>query len=110
MEPAVQQPDGSYSLPYPRYSDTVEEIVQLMYDLHIVVPFDWNAWYQGGDRIPGAAEVARGSAAEAARLATAIVRAERFSEGTLANALADGTLEAALARLRRWYNDERRAN
>jgi hypothetical protein len=110
MVPAVQQSDGSYSFPYPRYSDTVEEIVQLLYDLNIVVPFDWDAWYQDGGRIPSPDEVARGSAAEAARLVTAIVRAERFSEGTLANALADGTLEAALARLRRWYDEERRAN
>jgi len=44
--------------------------------------------------------------ADAARLATVIVRGERFCAGTLSVAISDGTLNAILARLRRWFEAE----
>jgi hypothetical protein len=44
--------------------------------------------------------------ADAVRMTTAIVRADRFTEGTIGATLADGTLAAALRRLRRWHDAE----
>jgi hypothetical protein len=38
-------------------------------------------------------------------MVTAIVRAERFSEGTIGATLEDGTLFAALRRIRRWHDE-----
>ena len=39
-------------------------------------------------------------------MVTAIVRADRFSEGTILVSLDDGTLHAAISRLRRWHDDK----
>ena len=41
------------------------------------------------------------------RLLTAIQRSERFAEGSIEGALTSGLMQAALTRLRRWYDDER---
>ena len=45
--------------------------------------------------------------ADAARMVTAVIRGERFGDGTIAAALDDGTLLAAAARLLHWYESER---
>ena len=55
--------------------------------------------YRGGGGLDAA------PVADAVRIATAIVRADRFVEGALGAALDDGTLHAALSRLRQWYED-----
>lgn len=39
-------------------------------------------------------------------MVTAIVQADRFSEGTIDATLDDGVLQAALRRLRRWHDEE----
>ncbi|MEV6323868.1 DUF6508 domain-containing protein [Nocardia sp. NPDC051787] len=44
--------------------------------------------------------------ADAARMLTAVVRAERFCDGAILAALRDGTLPAALQRLRIWYQQQ----
>jgi hypothetical protein len=99
-------PDGTLVFPHPVYSPAVGSVERLLYELGVIVAsFDWMAWdrarYEGGEGL------ATASAATAARAATAIFRGERFAAGTIAAALADGTLGAVLARLRRWFDDER---
>jgi hypothetical protein len=96
--------DGMMFLPHPVYSPAVQSIEGLLYELQVIVPFDWMAWdqvrYADGDGPVGA------PVADAARLATAVVRGERFCDGTIAQALSDGTLSAALARRRQWFDEE----
>jgi hypothetical protein len=99
-------PEGVLVFPYPVYSETAEEIQRLLYDLHVViVSFDWRTW-DGAARYPRGEGMASAPVADAARLATVIVRGERFCDGTLAAAISDGTLNAILARLRRWFEAE----
>jgi hypothetical protein len=43
--------------------------------------------------------------AEAVRLATTIIRAERFGDGMIASALDEGILQAVIAPLSSWYDD-----
>jgi hypothetical protein len=55
-----------------------------------IAPFNWSDWdgleiYRGGGGLEAA------PVAEAVRMATAIVRADRFTEGALAASLTDGT-------------------
>jgi hypothetical protein len=69
------------------------------------VSFDWPAW-DGAVRYPCGEGMASAPVADAARLATVIVRGERFCDGTLAGAISDGTFSAILARLRRWFEVE----
>jgi hypothetical protein len=101
-----RSPDGALAFPYPVYSPAVRSVERLLYELGVIVAsFDWMAWdmahYAGGDGLASA------PAAMAARVATAIFRGERFADGTIAAALSDGTLRAVLARLRRWFDEER---
>jgi len=63
------------------------------------------AW-DGARRYAGGMGLADACVADAVRLATAIIRGERFGDGTIAEAIADGTLSAVLARLRHWYEEE----
>ncbi len=98
---------GEGQLPYVVYSEVVQRTLRAVDDLGLVVPFNWSKWdgikkYRGGDRLDEA------TVADAVRMLTAIVRAERFSDGTIAGALGDGTFLAALGRIRRWYELDRR--
>ena len=95
-----------FIFPFPLYSDAVNELQTLVYDLGLIVSFDWMHWtgtvrYQGGDGLASA------PVADAARRMTAIIRGERFCDGTIADTLGDGTLTAVLARLRHWFDTER---
>ncbi|MFJ2034131.1 DUF6508 domain-containing protein [Streptosporangium sp. NPDC087985] len=97
---------GAIQVPYPVYSDTVSAITDLLYRLNVLVVFDWPSWYHQ-DRYPGGRGLADAPVAQAARLATSIIRGERFCDGAIAGALRDGTMQAILHRLRRWYAEER---
>jgi hypothetical protein len=102
----VSWPQTEGIWPHPIYSDTVDAIEELLYELHIVVPFEWMAW-DGVRRYTGGRGLAEEPVADAVRLATAIIRGERFFDGTIKAAIADGALSAVLARLHRWYEEER---
>jgi hypothetical protein len=69
------------------------------------VPFNWPEW-DGVKRYRGPSALDTAPVADAVRMATAIVRADRFSEGTIGATLEDRTLLAALRRLRRWHDEE----
>jgi hypothetical protein len=101
-----QQDGDVVVLGYPTYSSAVLEICSLLYEMHMVVAFDWMSW-DGLRRFAGGRGLDDVSAAEAVRLTTAIVRGERFCDGTITLALKDGSFIAALHRVRRWYEHER---
>ena len=94
-----------YQMPYAVYSDEVERLRGALGGVGAVVPFAWPDWhgirtYRGGQNLD------RAPVADAVRLLTAIIRSERFSDGSIAGALADGTLPAALSLLRRWHDQQ----
>lgn len=94
-----------FQMPYAVYSPATERVVRALYDLEAIVPFNWPEW-EGARmyREPSALDTA--PVADAVRLLTAIVRRDRFAEGTIGASLADGTLLASLSRLRRWHDEE----
>jgi O-acetyl-ADP-ribose deacetylase (regulator of RNase III) len=96
---------GVTHMPYPIYSDAVHEVLALLSGLHTVVVFDWMRWVRVNP-LPaeglGAAPVA-----VAVRITTSIIRGERFSEGTIEQAIDNGMLRAIIDRLRRWFDSER---
>jgi hypothetical protein len=93
----------TFEMPYVIYAVPVIQLIELLYKLGVVVPFDWGKWYER-DRYPGGAGLAEAPVAEAVRLATSYVRGDRFSEGALASAIEDGTMAAILTRLRTWWD------
>jgi hypothetical protein len=97
-----QRPEHGEPLyfPFPLYSDAVNELQTLVYELGLISSFDWMSW-PGTQRYTAGTGIASARAAEAARLMTAIIRGERFCDGTVAEALRDGTLATVLARARK---------
>jgi hypothetical protein len=85
-------------MPYPDYHPAVDELVDALRATHAVPVFDWTHW-DGVERYPDATAVQHAPLADVARLITAIVRGERFSDGTIAAALDDGRLLAAAQRI-----------
>lgn len=96
-----------FRMPYAGYSENVDEIVKLFYEIGIVHPFEWAGW-DGIERYRGRTALRSASVADAARMATAVVRSERFCEGAIDSAIRDGTFGAILERLLRWYDAQRR--
>lgn len=97
----VEQP--VIQMHYVVYSDAVNELVQYLYRLGLIVPFNWGAW-DGSRRYWAGYGMAEAPVADAVRLITAIVRADRFYDGTIGVSIDDGTLPAALDRIRSWHD------
>jgi hypothetical protein len=66
-------------------------VVQQLGGLHLVQPFNWNAW--GAEMVP-VANLGQLDMDDCVRHITRIVRADRFSEGVLAGAVTSGYLRA----------------
>jgi hypothetical protein len=90
--------DGSTSMPYPVYGEEVERLRGALGGVGAVVVFAWPEWLRG--REWDAESVATAPVADAARLVTALLRAERFGEGTIAANL--DLLLGAARRLLAW--------
>ena len=103
----TEQPDGSIVVGWPDYSPAMNATISALGRVGAVTPaFDWPAWRQSWND-PGGIGLQTGPAADAVRYLTSVVRGERFGDGTLDAAMRDGSFPIALARLRRWYDDER---
>lgn len=92
-------------MPYPVYSAAVERLIAALGRAGAIVVFAWPRW-DGLGRYDDPAALRHAPAADAARLVTAILRGERFGEGTIANAVDDGRLPAAARRLIEWYETQ----
>lgn len=92
-------------MPYVIYSAAVFDVLAKVYGLGASQPFDWRAW-DGLNRYPNGRGLDEAPVAESTRMITAVVRADRFGEGTLLASLEDGTFMAAVGRLRRWYEEQ----
>ncbi|WP_340163126.1 DUF6508 domain-containing protein [Acrocarpospora corrugata] len=85
------------------YSEPLNAVISMLVGLKITVVFDWPAWRA----FPGGNGLDQAPVADAARLATTLIRGERFSDGTIHAAIQNGTFHAILRRLRHWYEHER---
>lgn len=90
--------EGRTHMPWYRVSPAAEAFLRDAAAL--VQPFDWQAWLRtpAGDRLRDPAAVAEASEADLGRLLTAILRSDRFTEGSLAGAYESGLLTAILRR------------
>src|SRR5688500_14981222 len=69
--------DGVIRLGYPVYSDAVTRVHRLLGQVGAIVPFDWPTW-SGWDRYPDGVGLDDAPAADAVRMLTSVIRAERF--------------------------------
>jgi Family of unknown function (DUF6508) len=93
-------------MPYVVYNDPVPRVIQCVYALGASLPFDWRSW-DGFSRYPQGRGLDAAPVAESVRMVTAIVRADRFSEGTILASLHDGTFNSAIRRLWHWHDEKR---
>lgn len=76
-----------------------------LYEAGAIVGFAWMEW-DFRSAYPGGRGLDTAPVADAARVLTAVARGERCCDGTVQSALEDGTLRAALQRLRSWYDQQ----
>lgn len=93
-------PSGARQMPYAECAPQVHALTAALSSLGAVFPFNWPSWSQI-TRVDF--EGPETTAADAARYVTSVVRGERFGEGTIGAALAEGKLQAAVRCLRSWY-------
>ncbi|MBX9395108.1 hypothetical protein K4749_16255 [Streptomyces sp. TRM72054] len=94
--------DGVYHVAFPLYSQPLERAVRALSGVGAVTPeYRWV-----DSPMPEPSPDGRLSAADAVRAATAVVRRERFSDGTIAAAVKSGLLDAVVASLRAWYAEQ----
>ncbi|MDQ3406484.1 MAG: DUF6508 domain-containing protein [Actinomycetota bacterium] len=95
-----RNPSGAIQWPFPIYSQAVNLLTRCLVDVGAVVVYDYVHW-------PAIDHTCLDTPATAARLATKLVRSQRFNESTIKFALENGSLLAVVDRLRRWYEQER---
>lgn len=101
-EPSRQRTDGPWSMPYFVFSEAADQFLREVAGLGLIRPeYDWLSWQRTPDgqrllRDPAA--VAEATAEQLPRLLTVLVRADRFGEGTLADAHERGLLRAIVRR------------
>lgn len=93
----------TFQMPYAIYSDAVNALQDAAHSAGLIVPFDWPAW-DGTSRYRAGVDMHDAAPGDAVRMITAVMRSERFGEGSISTALEDGTLQAAIERLRGWHS------
>lgn len=93
-------PEGVF--PFWDPSAEVQAFTQTLYDQQFITPFDWVAWSSEAQRyIDGGDDAFASADLDILRkLITSFMRADRFSEGTLATMFQGGQITAVLRRLR----------
>ena len=92
-----RRPDGSITMPYFSLSPAGLEIVRAL----PIEVFDWGAWLQTDAAralMADHRQIANATPEQLIRLTTALVRGDRFTEGTLASAFESGLLLAIARR------------
>ncbi|MFE2674344.1 DUF6508 domain-containing protein [Streptomyces hygroscopicus] len=100
--PARQNPSGTWTVGYPIHSERLNRVIRALVAVGAVTP----AYLWIDNPPPTLPPDGRLSPADAMRAATAIVRGERFSDGTIAQAARDGLIDAVGTSLCAWYAAE----
>jgi hypothetical protein len=102
-----QTVDGVTRMPYPVYEPAVDRLMAALAAISGgIVVFGWMDW-DGVGRYRTADAVREAPIADVPRLVTAIIRSERFSEGSIEGAVESGLVGAIVERLRRWLDSGR---
>jgi hypothetical protein len=101
--------EGVIHMPWYRLSPQAEAFLAALGEGGWVTPFDWMAWIAspaGKALASSPRAVATASEDDLGRLLTAIVRSDRFNEGSLAGAWESGMLTAIVRRARELADEE----
>ncbi len=94
-------PDDSNQFPFYNWSPVVSRFVDLVYELEIIVNFNWSGWYEGKALLENPKTYyERLDIVTLCKLLTVIVRADRFSEGTLVGSFENGIIQKIIKSIR----------
>jgi len=89
------------TFPYWKWSDITTEFNKTVHDMKLIVSFDWPDWEEGIQLLRDRKQTFHDlDEITLCKLMTVIVRADRFSDGTLVGALEDGTISKILSALK----------
>ncbi|MFJ6016355.1 DUF6508 domain-containing protein [Streptomyces sp. NPDC092952] len=94
-----RQPDGTLRIGHPVHGTPLLRLVRALSEVGAVTP----AYLWMRNPPPTVPATGRLAPADAVRAATAVVRGERFADGTIAQAAASGLLDAVAESLCAWY-------
>ena len=98
--PPKHREDGALVIGYTAMGPLIRELLPLAYDLKLVVPFAWPEWEEGRQLINSEPfDAATLTWAQTVGLFTALIRGDRFSEGSLAQVFGDGRMPRLMVRL-----------
>ena len=89
------------TFPYWKWSDITTEFNKTVHDMKLIVSFDWPDWKEGVQLLKDHKQTYQDlDEITLCKLLTVIIRADRFSDGTLVGALEDGTISKILSSLK----------
>jgi len=106
-EDIEEDANGVLNIPHVFPSKLVCEYTDLMYELDLVVDFDWAGWDEGREIVTNGNYEALDNFT-LIKILTAIIRNDRFCEGALVERFEDGTIEKILVELKK--NIENKSN
>lgn len=94
--------------PYFRKGPVAREITRLLYDVKLIVPFDWPNWDEGRELLSGndLTKLEGQPKHILVGLLTALVRNDRFCEGAWGEAVESGIVRKILKELKKRLDDE----
>ena len=92
------------TMPYAVYSDSAERVRRALAGVGAVFVYDWPSWPRLR-AFPGGSGLDDAPVTDAVRLATAVLRSERFTEGSFGGAIAEGVIAAVGRRLLSWHRE-----
>ena len=92
------------AMPYAVYSDAAEEMRRALGGVGAIFVYDWMSWPRLR-AFPGGTGLDDAPVTDAVRLATAVLRSDRFTEGSYGGAIADGMVAAIVRRLLAWHRE-----
>ena len=96
--PTTFNEQGMRHVPYFSGSAELEELIDLLYECELIAPVDWVEWANAHDTLD-AYDISAAPRTDLVRYVTSVVRADRFSEGTIAAYVKSGAFPQALLRL-----------
>ncbi|MBE0654597.1 MAG: hypothetical protein IH594_12405 [Bacteroidales bacterium] len=85
--------EGVFEMPRYDYNSVISEFLDIVYKIPIIIDFEWGSWKKGREMIrnpdfdPESVDIHT-----KCKLITALVRSDRFIEGTLAEAFETGLM------------------
>ncbi len=91
--------DKGIPFPYVIPDKLVNDFSELMYELDLVIDFNWTKWEEGKNLIADS-NFKNLDTITLFQLLTSIIRVDRFSEGYLVNSFENGTIEVILTEIK----------